>query len=1060
MSCETWQLAARKGLVGHYHEVQELTEFLSHLSRRIKLERKARKKQKIEPWQAELRLSKGEVPISRYVTVFDGPHSVQRVVSWSLPRYRNSHALRGIIAASPKSIQNPVFDEEVSHSDYEDWILALINYSDKKLSAYTNFISQADSLATNIGSMPDEVVRIAAITGWSYTLIQTLMFAYRRKNGLEAQRQWMRSALYSDQKRSISNFVYYAMGVQTEGGVDPRYVDEYISETLISPVKSQVLKSFLERVLWLNGVHPEAHIENRLISPNQPLIDNYEGIWSWTVSTLHMPNENANFVEKFLSVAKHLRDWRSCAYIKVKPRLRGGSVLLPLMPADMRTDLKNLFPENSTNESDSLWRANVSCSETFNVARGSPYSIIAKGVYTCRNSIGIGEILYWLNYRELAISTIIPRHTECPERQLVRVDFDSLSLHLNQNELVDEEVFRLAILSGLTEGKTLQVLEFCYRYLKRFPQAIHYVPHDSILSEITDSILDMICESREAILALSYLRCERADRHDEVIYLAVESFLWSQGCEVPSKLEDRSAAALEILSDVCGISVLRQSLEFDTWEEMEAERVSILQLLIDADPKNCEAYNSELQSLIGQQAAKELLRKFNFGKVQCDERGIREWARTVLVQKYHRLNQFLSAGLLPIEKGAAYEFLAHVSSGETEAFTFKVPNHEAYEIATQIVGDLLDKFSFDPRFGLDSYLSLGMRHGAISAQLRSPLSQESLITQKDASGYLRNEFWAEYLDMYCDDAIFDQVQTILAKFSESIDHNISHIKDEMIHVKSVAKPAGIISTEWLPATRLAFISEIERFSDVDDLLVGFAEIFWVNVEKKLDEVRAQTLHEIEGMFKASFDSLEADIKLLEERNLAPLFDAINRAKNHFSIALREFGEWLRVTRPTDSEPIALLDIIEASRAVVRRFYGDFHPTLRLHGGDNVSLDFAIQALIEVFNVLFTNVRDHSGDLQCEVDVSIFSEDPSKLRIVFASDCTDLPRAHIAASDAMEKINSGEYELRIPKEGGSGLAKIARSTYFDGHPHVVVSVDDEKGRFVVDMTFAVLSIKEH
>jgi len=224
-----------------------------------------------------------------------------------------------------------------------------------------------------------------------------------------------------------------------------------------------------------------------------------------------------------------------------------------------------------------------------------------------------------------------------------------------------------------------------------------------------------------------------------------------------------------------------------------------------------------------------------------------------------------------------------------------------------------------------------------------------------------------------------------------------------------------------------------------------------NAREFIENVLSNELNEL-------IDELEADVRQATgQQRLPPFSDALMRAREELSNAVRDISSWHNVARSTDVEPLGLVEIISAAQKIVCRLYPDFQPRVTFSGDTGISVTYSLQVLIEVFKALFTNVYAHSEVETPFVNVNMTMSGEDALIVEFVSDCKDLNKAEQAASDNNEKIRTGEYEKKLPKEGGSGLAKVARSTLREGKPNTTISVDHAAGKFCVSMTFRIIQI---
>lgn len=64
-----------------------------------------------------------------------------------------------------------------------------------------------------------------------------------------------------------------------------------------------------------------------------------------------------------------------------------------------------------------------------------------------------------------------------------------------------------------------------------------------------------------------------------------------------------------------------------------------------------------------------------------------------------------------------------------------------YDILKRMFIYIRDQFLFNPKSGLDNYLSTRIRHGTLINQLRNHFETDNLISNKVNDAYIPNEFW-------------------------------------------------------------------------------------------------------------------------------------------------------------------------------------------------------------------------------------------------------------------------------------------------------------------------------
>ncbi len=109
-----------------------------------------------------------------------------------------------------------------------------------------------------------------------------------------------------------------------------------------------------------------------------------------------------------------------------------------------------------------------------------------------------------------------------------------------------------------------------------------------------------------------------------------------------------------------------------------------------------------------------------------------------------------------------------------------------------MVSLVLTEFPLSTTHGLDCYLSMRVRHGTLSGQLRSPLEEQHLITQRESGSqeYKPNEYWPNRLPEVSPERR-SKVEERLSTFSKSYDDFIDRIANKLIQIRSKDKPEGL-----------------------------------------------------------------------------------------------------------------------------------------------------------------------------------------------------------------------------------------------------------------------------
>jgi len=1014
-----------------------------------------RKKSITNPFHTAVRQSNGSPNIVNDIFKSASWNQFQEVLKWSYPRYKNGSFFCGFAPNSSSQLAKWIHFPFESPSEALKWIAATSNFKSEDVAKYNSFVLQVESFGNNFSDIHEAAKTLTAETMMSYTGLGTLLYSLSKVHGLDYQRRWMNKNLFVPNS-SFANVLFYFKGIASESGRDPEDILGTMFATLFVHIDDPEFARMISNVVLNTPVNLVDFVEIAKLMANQPIVDQYELAANLICSNQHSLRDiNDENLSLFWNCMVNTGDWRAQGIRNIADELTLEHVNIPLSDhhsVDFFNDL--LKDPTGANLNDREFRTTLA--NKFLCSQSTPASYLSSSCYLVKSSNSIEEFQQGIARREIAQAFNSKLSPNQSGRRKVSLTFDDLAHELDAAipPLEKREIFRLTCLSGISEGRFFDVLLCLYETTQTDKNASAYFPTVAFFNQCSeDSVIDASTDPRVPV-AISRIKHDIPEEGNDLLFLSVEQFLDRMGLHKPSELNALPGQVSNFLFEACTLDCLRQSLEFGSKLEVEEERLTLLQTLAKADLRNKENYEREAHKIIGQQTVDELLQRYEVGKIHCDEKAIQEWAKEELAAKFFRLQDFIDADLLPVERDADMEFLSHLSSGKDGKFTFKVPNSEALSIASSLITELANKYALDPRHGIDSYLSLGMRHGEVEEHLRTPLSNRQLLTSKGPTGYEASTYWCGTFT----ESIGESIGETIANFSELYDKALKDIKDEQIQVRREDKPQGIIDLEWQQHEILSFAATFAKTETIEDFLEEFSNTYWALVDIKLAPSREKVLREIAPVLNALLDDLQKEVENQTGfSRLGPFSDAITRAREDLDTAIQELASWHNVARSTDTEPIALLDIISATQKIVARLYPRFRPSLDITGDTHVSLTSSLHVLIEVFKALFINVYEHSGEDRPEISVDIDAAVDGQLVVEFSSTCTDIEVGEAAAELANARIRTGEYESRLPKEGGSGLPKVARATVCDGQPNTVVSIDRDNSLFCVQMTFSLLHL---
>ncbi len=243
-----------------------------------------------------------------------------------------------------------------------------------------------------------------------------------------------------------------------------------------------------------------------------------------------------------------------------------------------------------------------------------------------------------------------------------------------------------------------------------------------------------------------------ADTRDDVRSYAYEDFLLAHSLERPSQLDGVSKdfdrdLLVHYLRHICVPEVMQVSSVFQGTRELEDERKKVLSLLVKFDPDSAKDYENELRDVTRAQLIHRGVRHVERSKIFVDVPAIRRAFEKKHRETFQRYQALSRAGIRTSDRELEDALQDALSGKALPQQVLEVPKNESNDLLLEMVRWLFIECTANPEHGLDCYLSMRIRHGTLSGQLRTPLEVERVITQRAAGTeeYESNEHWLAQL---------------------------------------------------------------------------------------------------------------------------------------------------------------------------------------------------------------------------------------------------------------------------------------------------------------------------
>lgn len=526
------------------------------------------------------------------------------------------------------------------------------------------------------------------------------------------------------------------------------------------------------------------------------------------------------------------------------------------------------------------------------------------------------------------------------------------------------------------------------------------------------------------------LRDAPTAENKRALFAALDEFLVSHGISRPSELlphGDRFAQRqfIHFLRHVCVPEVMDSLVGLSTVEELQAERILLCQHLMEAlDPDNEPAYAGEIRRLTQAAAVRKAIRYVDESKVNIDTRGIARSLDPSFEERFARMVAF--AKLMPdLRRRMEVRGVKEAADQDLIVVTVDQAAH-----ISDLFSDIKSRFISSNEYGLDTYLSVRIRHGTLSGQLRSGFERDHLITRKGSGDiYERNDVWIERLFGPLGTATAQAADERLRAFSRDVDEIIDEVKTKWIQIKGLGPGgAGLFDFDYSQAQILSIYSTLANVTDYEEFLSRvFAEL-WSRTEHNLAIVVDRLRGELAQRFTTALDEMAADLyRLHEEVRHSEFGAAVSRARTFIQHAIDVVAGWFRRGSRSEFPDFGMRLLAETSVAIVQNCYR----ARLLDASVVVAGDFTFRGelfppLADLMFILLENVVRHGASASPVATVELSARPGGITMRVWNPLPPDSPFEDLRLRvSQVQDLGTAALSGDVRREGGTGFRKLHR-----------------------------------
>lgn len=543
------------------------------------------------------------------------------------------------------------------------------------------------------------------------------------------------------------------------------------------------------------------------------------------------------------------------------------------------------------------------------------------------------------------------------------------------------------------------------------------------------------------------------------IWIAYDNFLNEHGLDYPKELSvimDKfsSEELIYFLKNICKQDVFDSSYLFENQDDLDNERIEVCSILIQIDPSNYEDYVNEISEINRYQLVRRGIKQIDESKIYVDIKGIKKSIEGDLRESFERSLRLANLSIdqlkLLDEKVdnivvPFYDKSVDTNKVEIKEKNIKITSYSRFKHFAVMFYKIRDKFIASNEYGIDTYLSMRIRHGTLLGEIRSVFEKYNLVTKKDDSSdkYKDNEFWLNSLEII-DFEKLSEFNFFMSDFSSKIDNISNSLKNVTLQIKTERKDSmGYFDYSYGERELLnIFTNKVGAIDEFDEFFDSIIEELWEKTELNLQNIRELLSNSVRDQIKDLLARLSHNLDRLLERNDYPdiiyLLRNITECQTDVTNELNKIAEWFRRSNSRSINDFSIELPIDTTLKTITRLYKDFaslSPTISIQ----CPLIFEGEYFPN-FNYLFQNllhnVIQHSGLSvdELQIAVSVVSSD-NNLSISVSSNFstrTDLSRLNTIISEKTHLLSGGSFanSERIRGEDGTGYLKILKTIRVD------------------------------
>lgn len=499
---------------------------------------------------------------------------------------------------------------------------------------------------------------------------------------------------------------------------------------------------------------------------------------------------------------------------------------------------------------------------------------------------------------------------------------------------------------------------------------------------------------------------------------------------------ERREQLVTFLRDVWIEQNLAMCHQYESTAQVRIERMTVLQLLLSWDCERTAEYTEAIKDLTFDQTLQQGLERIDQTRIFVNESAITRWAEKELFvdfERWRKLSDSTSGGRT-IDDMLRQFALDQSNVDVLKEFADGKPT-AADALLIDVIDRLFKRFLLDPTDGLDTYLSVRIRHGSFRGTILGPLEEQGLLYS--VTGFSQEAFAARWNDhLSCSAAERVVLLSSMEIFSKDVRSLIDEFVGQQVQIASPEKPNGAFHSVISPFfAKILAGSLAERPPTFHAFLCSGYFVFWKLIEIGLNQLSSYIAGPLADALRSRIDMLIHDLRLKGTKYI-PLVTTLTTVSTMTKSQCDSVAEWFRLPSMVAGESYQLPDAIEIASAATKNVHRSFPANVQILCLPTVPLPLttsALAVLMDCLFIVFENAWKHSGlgsELPPVSMLALFDQELKFLTFDVRSELSPV-RLNELLNGELSRLRA-KYLQDLPlelisREGGSGFPKLARLT---------------------------------